>query len=520
MAFAFPPDGPATITGTVAEFGPDGTPAGAALPYVATQISSAAAFSVSGHVYAATSPDGSPCSKPACPGVGGVKVLVAGMSSDGSAVSVTAVSAPTTGAWSVTVPAGSYTAGPTLNGSSFDPAGQFSPTEQAVTIGNENVAGVDFIESSQRPVNVAMFCEYRPKSFISFTKVSTQSCFVTVSDAGPPPHQNPAGTVRFRSLARLVGIIDPNPCTLTDSVSDGVAECQVTLDPGSKTKVGDTLGVEATFSPSTATFKSGSTQFTSVYTPFLDPTNKVTAARAEAHFISIIAASAALSKTPAAPVAVPTGIVATVMAAPLHYLQLPDEPPDRDYAQVFRPRILRSRAMLTSGARAVALRALNRNDRAIEGWAAAEWNTLNRSVIAREKNNRTAFVTQMTAASKNELELATLVSRLPAEMTAVERASSRKDRAVSISVSRARLAQVKKKAATLSVAQRRFYVSIGLAPSLVSKLVTAGTKHVTRSSVDGNAFAKLNAWATTASRVAGFLRRVSAIHAAMARLYS
>jgi hypothetical protein len=209
--------------------------------------------------------------------------LVAGMASDGSAVSVTAVSASTTGAWSVSVPEGSYTAGPTLDGTSFDPAGQFSPREQAVAVGSENVAGVDFIESSQRPVKVAMVCEYRPKSFISFTKVSTQSCFVTVSDLGPSPHQNPAGTVRFRSLAGRVGIVDPNPCTLTDSVSVGVVECQVTLDPGSKAKVGDTLGVQAIFSPSTTTFKSGSTQFTSVYTPFLDSTNKITAARAEAH---------------------------------------------------------------------------------------------------------------------------------------------------------------------------------------------------------------------------------------------
>ena len=105
-----------------------------------------ASYKVSGNVYASTNVDGSACSPPACPGVGGVNLLVTGTNDDGSAVSATAVSAPTTGAWSVTVPAGSYTAGPSQDGSTFGPPGAFKPASQPVAVNTSDVPGINFTQ--------------------------------------------------------------------------------------------------------------------------------------------------------------------------------------------------------------------------------------------------------------------------------------------------------------------------------------------------------------------------------------
>jgi hypothetical protein len=50
-----------------------------------------------------------------CGAIGGITILVTGTATDGSAVSVTGISADETGAWSVQVPPGSYTATPVEN---------------------------------------------------------------------------------------------------------------------------------------------------------------------------------------------------------------------------------------------------------------------------------------------------------------------------------------------------------------------------------------------------------------------
>jgi hypothetical protein len=291
----------------------------------------------------------------------------------------------------------------------------------------------------------------------------------------------------------------------------------------------------ATYIPSQdAPFRGTQGTFAFAFTPMLDPTNKATAARIESHLIAVrgtaedaglLAAGSSVVTGPggltAAGVLGVTALAAGTLAVPMHYLQLPDEPPDPHYAEVFRPRIPKGGVTATgSRASSAALRRLNRSDSAIDGLAGAEWNTLNRSVIARERNNRAAFVTQMLAASKDETKLAALVSKLPAEMRAVERSSLRKVRTLSIRVSKSQLAELKRKTARLSASQKRYYKSIGLKPSLVASLIATSARHVTASSLHGKLFPKLNAAVAAEAASASFLRRVAAIHAAMAFLYS
>lgn len=204
---------PATLTGSYADYNADGSPGGTSGTYVppSGQISGGPScdHTVSGTVY---QPDGTT-------GAGGVSVLVKGTANDGSAVSVTGMSAATTGAWSVTVPQGSYTAGPTLDGSTFAPAGLFDPETQPVTVDSQDVTGVNFTttacsagdesdlphtraatrgfasprSSTCRPTAINMVCSFQPFVFVSFSKITDQSCFVTVRDGGKLPHQNPEG---------------------------------------------------------------------------------------------------------------------------------------------------------------------------------------------------------------------------------------------------------------------------------------------------------------------------------------
>jgi FG-GAP repeat len=96
-------------------------------------------FKVSGTVF------GQKCTDDACnrAGVGGVMVLVKGKASDGTAVKVTATTKPD-GTWSVTVPAGSYLAGPTVDGSTFGPPG-FDPDQQPVVVSTKDMPKVDMV---------------------------------------------------------------------------------------------------------------------------------------------------------------------------------------------------------------------------------------------------------------------------------------------------------------------------------------------------------------------------------------
>jgi hypothetical protein len=79
-----------------------------------------------------------------CEVIGGVPILVKGMASDGTAVTETDKSADADGSWSVQVPPGRYTAGPTKDGSDFDlPAFDPEPTAP-LTVTTSNVENVDF----------------------------------------------------------------------------------------------------------------------------------------------------------------------------------------------------------------------------------------------------------------------------------------------------------------------------------------------------------------------------------------
>ena len=487
----------------------------------------AGAHTISGKVTARDCSDPAGCTTAP---LGGVLVTAKGPHGGGTDVS------STSGRYEISVARGkNYEVTPNLSDTTF------SPEHRMVDV-THDVGGVDFVAESTcpvgslssataaqtsscpRPTKITMFCEYRPKDFVSFTKITTQSCFVTVRDGGRPPHQNPPGSVSFRSASPdLIGIIDPNPCTLTASVSTGVTECQVTLGPGSNTKEGDTLAVNATYVPSDPTFKPSTTGFSAKYTPTLDPTNKVTAARAEAHLIAVVGSAGALSVAapPTAVVAAPTAAAAGLLAVPFHYLQLPDEPPDPAYAQVFQPRFPRvGRARASSKPLSAALTALNRNNAAIEGWAGAEWNALNRSVIALQANDRAAFVTQLLAESKNEKMLAGLVAKLPAEMKAIARKSPARYRKASVGVSSGRLAALVKRARKMAAAQRKLFRTVGIPSAVATGVITGSHSAVTRKSVNGNAAANLKAIAAAEARLAVFLRRVSAIHAAKAQLYS
>ena len=486
----------------------------------------AGAHTISGKVTAKDCSDPAGCKTAP---LGGVLVRAKGPHGSGSDVS------SPSGRYEISVARGkNYEVTPSSGDTTFSP-------ERRKVDATHDVGGVDFVAEDTCPVGslstataaqgsscpretkLTMFCEYRPKDFVSFTKITTQSCFVTVRDLGRPPHQNPLGSVRFRSATpTLIGIVDPNPCTLTASVSTGVTECEVTLGPGNNTKEGDTLAVDATYSPSDMNFRPSTVAFSAKYTPTLDPTNKVTAARAEAHLLAVVgsAGAVAVAAPISAPVAGPTAAVAGLLAVPFHYLQLPDEPPDPAYAQVFHPRFPRvGRARASSKALSAALTALNRNDAAIEGWAGAEWNALNRSVIALQANDRAAFVTQLLAESRNEKMLAGLLAKLPAEMKAIARYSPARYRKASAGVSTRRLATLVKRARKNAAAQRRLFHTVGIPAAVAAGVITGSHPPVTRRSVNGNAAANLNALIAAEARLAVYLRRVSAIHAAKAQLY-
>jgi len=659
MTFSYPAGGPNTVQGTVSEYTSDGTPVAGeqGLPYTGTQVSCtggcSSTYTVSGTVTSKV------CGASGCthPGDRGVTVLVTGTDSDGNAVSRTAASAAD-GSWSLTVPAGSYTAGPSQDGTTFGPPG-FDPSSQAVTVGTQDVTGVDFVapsykisgeltnnncgcsggpsperdhcgcgagpspapdvkvdvtgdggvttsatsdsaegvnwsvevpdgsytvtpddstyswspdsqsvkvdgadvdhvdfdtcgteedkgdlgdavaaaETTQpcRPTAVNMVCSYQRKSFVSFTKITAQSCFVTVRDLGPAPHQNPEGSVTFTPP----GDVDENPCVLSDTISTGVTDCQVSLEPGffSSVKVGDTLRQRVRYIPENRMFLTSNGIFAFRYTPMLDQSNKDAAARIETNLGWATAGLAGAGKGLAVAGAIPTpaspieesaagvsyafaGLAGTT-ALVMHELQTPDEPPDPRYASVFRPRIATAHVTgIALRPLRVATRRFEQSGLAIAGWAGAEWNALNRSIIARDRNNRVAFVTQMRAASIDETKLAILLSSLKVEFSAVERLSPPAEGRLSTPDTASALRSVKKWGATQDAAQKRLDRSVGLDPAAIADLLRQAARNLPRSYAVGNVFARLKAAVAAEAGYAPFLRKVAAIHAAMASLYS
>ena len=96
---------------------------------------------VSGFVY------GQACGEDSCSqkGIGGITVLVTGTANNGTSVSETDETDAEDGSWSVLVPAGSYTAGPSDDGETFSgPA--FDPPTLPVTAASAAVTDVNFTE--------------------------------------------------------------------------------------------------------------------------------------------------------------------------------------------------------------------------------------------------------------------------------------------------------------------------------------------------------------------------------------
>ncbi len=382
-----------------------------------------------------------------------------------------------------------------------------------------------------RPTAINMVCSYQGRAFVTFGLITAQSCFVTVRDLGPLPHQNPEGVAVFRPP----GLTDANPCTLTDTVSIGVTDCEVSLSPSffSNTKVGDTLRISATFIPSDSHFIGSEGTFSFAYTPMLDQSNKNTAARIETNLmwagvtlggIGKGLSDAANVPTPASPilkeasgVTYSFAAVAGTLGVVYHELQTPDEPPDPHYADVFRPRIATAHlAGIGSEALQAATRTFEQTELSIDGWAGAEWNALNRSIIARDRNNRSAFVTQMLAASTDETKMAALLSSLPAELSAVEQLSSPAERNLSTTFT---TSQLKLSGETQDAAIQRLDKAVGLSPSAIADLLKQAARSLPPSFANGNLFTLLKTRIATAAADATFLRKIAAIHTAMASLY-
>jgi hypothetical protein len=84
------------------------------------------------------------CSDESCSqtGLAGATIVMTGTATDGSPVTVSTDTADD-GTWDVAVPAGTYTVGPSHDGTTIDGAG-FDPQSQSQTVGTTPVTGVDF----------------------------------------------------------------------------------------------------------------------------------------------------------------------------------------------------------------------------------------------------------------------------------------------------------------------------------------------------------------------------------------
>jgi hypothetical protein len=139
------PGDPTTVTGTNTNYSSDGSVVdGVGGPFTGTgSVAVTQDYTVSGTLTDKV------CGSTGCtyPPNRGTTVLITGTDDNGNSVSETDES-DTDGSWSVTVPAGSYTAGPTTqDGSTFGPAG-FSPATQSVAVSTQDVTGVDFVAPS------------------------------------------------------------------------------------------------------------------------------------------------------------------------------------------------------------------------------------------------------------------------------------------------------------------------------------------------------------------------------------
>jgi hypothetical protein len=157
-----------------------------------------------------------------CEGVGGVTILVTGTATDGTAISETSVSSDADGSWSVMVPPGTYSAGPTdddttIDGTGFDP--EQYPDEGTFSVTTGPVTGLDFKtctvggapdeEESDRPA-LSRAADGVTSSITSSSVTSCTSVYtITVGGTIPAPD----GT-----------IVDPGPGARYNANPDGDAD--------------------------------------------------------------------------------------------------------------------------------------------------------------------------------------------------------------------------------------------------------------------------------------------------------
>ena len=151
-----------------------------------------------------------------CEGVGGVTILVTGTATDGTAISETSVSSDADGSWSVMVPPGSYTAGPTaddttIDGTGFDPEQYPDTGTFGVTTGP--VTGLDFktctVGGSSDEESVHLSLAHAAHGTTSSVTACTSVYTITVGGTVPAPN----GT-----------IVDPGPGARYNENSDGDAD--------------------------------------------------------------------------------------------------------------------------------------------------------------------------------------------------------------------------------------------------------------------------------------------------------
>jgi hypothetical protein len=391
----------------------------------------------------------------------------------------------------------------------------------------------------------------------TFTRIGSYLCDVRVVDQGGLPHQDPTGDVSFTASAgaRLsigprivkgggdnVGYDRLDDCPLNHTISIGVSECEITVAPRSDTPVGTQISVNATFKPESNTFMTSNATTVVVNAPRIDPASKQTASHAGKYLgreavVSAIAATgigAVASKIPPvgpgaaakvtlqgiATVAAVAGTALTFIAQPFSELSDRDDPPDPAYAQVYAPRIAAAvQAIPTSFSGAVT--AFATTERQLDGWAGADWNALNRAVVAEDQKDAKALATQMQAASTDEAEMAALVVKLPTELATIKSYLSPSEVAqFTFHFTDADLKSLEPAIEKTTAADDKLAGRVGLNPSLVEAATAANAKQVTAADSSGNVVTNLTAVVAEEASYVELLKKVAAEQQAIAHAYT
>ncbi len=165
-----------------------------------------------------TACNGDTCSASA---LGGIPVLVTGTSSTGVAVSETDTSNATDGTWSVNVPPGTYQAGASDDGATFDLPG-FSPEPTAPFAANADVPNVNFIGCTG-PADASTAASSLDTASLSARAPSPAVAHAADSSTGLPDACTSVYTVTVggRIPAPQQTIVDPGPGARFNQHDDG-----------------------------------------------------------------------------------------------------------------------------------------------------------------------------------------------------------------------------------------------------------------------------------------------------------